>query len=264
MLTEFVKNTVVNFVKRVFTFGAIMAISMFPLASLYAQTSNIVVSNYNNPGDNGANYQNVYTVNGAGTKGFYFTPLIDYSLKTVRLGLYTTGIQNNAFLLCKNGSNFTKGEQDVSSLGINYPVGTNLITTNTAGTFMDFVFNTPFEISSGVIVYCLIDHGNVNGRFMNSTNNDGLNTMAITNYTTSASWSFDAFNLVYEFYDYIPAPAGPTFDLLGSTSPSDLINTVAGGVRDTGQASWPLLTLLGVPTSFVIGRYVIGFIKIAV
>lgn len=50
-------------------------------------------------------------------------------------------------------------------------------------------------------------------------------------------------------------------DFLGSTTPQDLLASVATGVQDTGASLWPLFVFLGVPLAFVIGRYVVSLIK---
>lgn len=53
-------------------------------------------------------------------------------------------------------------------------------------------------------------------------------------------------------------------DLMGSTSPAIIISSVTTGVQETGKATWPLLTFIGVPLSFIIGRGVIILIKTAI
>jgi len=50
-------------------------------------------------------------------------------------------------------------------------------------------------------------------------------------------------------------------DFLGTTTPADLLASVASGVQTTGQSLWPLFVFLGVPLAFVIGRYVVSMIK---
>jgi hypothetical protein len=53
-------------------------------------------------------------------------------------------------------------------------------------------------------------------------------------------------------------------DFLGSTTPSQVIASVTDGVQDTGVALWPLLVFVGIGLAFVIGRYLVGFIRSAV
>ncbi len=50
-------------------------------------------------------------------------------------------------------------------------------------------------------------------------------------------------------------------DFLGTTTPGDLIASVTTGVQDTGAALWPLFAFVGVGLAFVIGGYVISFIR---
>lgn len=53
-------------------------------------------------------------------------------------------------------------------------------------------------------------------------------------------------------------------DFLGSTTPGDVLASVTTGVQDTGEALWPLLVFVGIGLAFVIGRYLIGFIRSSV
>lgn len=50
-------------------------------------------------------------------------------------------------------------------------------------------------------------------------------------------------------------------DILGSTTPTSLIASVASGVGSTGHDIWPLLILAGVPLAFVIYKLVVGAVK---
>jgi hypothetical protein len=50
-------------------------------------------------------------------------------------------------------------------------------------------------------------------------------------------------------------------DFLGSTTPGDLMASVTNGVQDTGASLWPLFSFVGIGLAFVIGGYVISFIK---
>jgi len=50
-------------------------------------------------------------------------------------------------------------------------------------------------------------------------------------------------------------------NFLGSTTPGDLIASVTTGVQDTGTALWPLFGFVGISLAFVIGGYVISFIR---
>lgn len=50
-------------------------------------------------------------------------------------------------------------------------------------------------------------------------------------------------------------------DFLGTTTPSDLLASVATGVQTTGASLWPLIALVGIPLAFVIGSMVVSFIR---
>lgn len=50
-------------------------------------------------------------------------------------------------------------------------------------------------------------------------------------------------------------------DFLGSTTPAQLLASVTSGVQTTGQALWPLFGFVGISLAFVIGGYVVSFIK---
>jgi len=50
-------------------------------------------------------------------------------------------------------------------------------------------------------------------------------------------------------------------DFLGTTTPQDVVASVTSGVQDTGQALWPLLVFVGISLAFVIGGYLISFIR---
>lgn len=50
-------------------------------------------------------------------------------------------------------------------------------------------------------------------------------------------------------------------DFLGSTTPNDILASVTQGVQTTGEALWPLLVFAGVGVAFVIGGYVVSFIR---
>jgi len=57
----------------------------------------------------------------------------------------------------------------------------------------------------------------------------------------------------------------PTFDLMGSTTPASIISSVTTGVQDTTGSALPIaLPIVGVPIAFIIGRYVVRFISMAV
>jgi hypothetical protein len=53
-------------------------------------------------------------------------------------------------------------------------------------------------------------------------------------------------------------------DFLGSTTPASVIAAVTDGVQTTGEALWPFLVFVGVSLAFVVGRYLIGFIRASV
>jgi len=50
-------------------------------------------------------------------------------------------------------------------------------------------------------------------------------------------------------------------DFLGSTTPNDILASVTSGVQDTGTALWPLLVFVGIGLAFVIGGYLVSFIR---
>lgn len=50
-------------------------------------------------------------------------------------------------------------------------------------------------------------------------------------------------------------------DFLGTTTPGDLMASVATGVQDTGQSLWPLFAFVGISLAFVIGSKVVTFIR---
>jgi len=50
-------------------------------------------------------------------------------------------------------------------------------------------------------------------------------------------------------------------DFLGSTTPAELVASVAESVQTTGADIWPLLAFVGIPLAFVIGGYVVSLIK---
>lgn len=53
-------------------------------------------------------------------------------------------------------------------------------------------------------------------------------------------------------------------DFLGSTTPQSVIASVTDGVQTTGEALWPFLVFIGVSLAFVIGGYLISFIRASV
>lgn len=50
-------------------------------------------------------------------------------------------------------------------------------------------------------------------------------------------------------------------NFLGTTTPADLVASVTTGVQTTGQSLWPLFSFVGISLAFVIGGYVISFIR---
>lgn len=50
-------------------------------------------------------------------------------------------------------------------------------------------------------------------------------------------------------------------DFLGTTTPASLVASVTDGVQTTGAALWPFLAFVGIPIAFVIGRYLVSFIR---
>ena len=53
-------------------------------------------------------------------------------------------------------------------------------------------------------------------------------------------------------------------NFLGTTTPAELLASVASGVQTTGTSLWPLIVLVGIPLAFVVGGMVISFIRRAV
>lgn len=53
-------------------------------------------------------------------------------------------------------------------------------------------------------------------------------------------------------------------DFLGSTTPASLVASVTDGVQTTGGALWPFLVFAGIPMAFVIGRYLVSFVRSSV
>jgi hypothetical protein len=50
-------------------------------------------------------------------------------------------------------------------------------------------------------------------------------------------------------------------DFLGSTTPASVISSVTEGVQTTGEALWPFLIFVGVGLAFVVGGYLVSFIR---
>lgn len=50
-------------------------------------------------------------------------------------------------------------------------------------------------------------------------------------------------------------------NFLGTTTTGDLVASVTQGVQDTGAVLWPLLSFVGISLAFVIGKYIISFIR---
>ncbi len=50
-------------------------------------------------------------------------------------------------------------------------------------------------------------------------------------------------------------------DFLGTTTPQSIVASVTTGVQDTGEALWPFLVFVGVGLAFVIGGYLVSFIR---
>jgi hypothetical protein len=53
-------------------------------------------------------------------------------------------------------------------------------------------------------------------------------------------------------------------DFLGSTTPATVIASVQDGVVTTGDSLWPFLLFVGISLAFVIGKYLVSFIRHAV
>ncbi len=50
-------------------------------------------------------------------------------------------------------------------------------------------------------------------------------------------------------------------DFLGSTTPASLVASVTTGVQTTGESLWPLFGFVGISLAFVIGGFVVSFIR---
>jgi hypothetical protein len=50
-------------------------------------------------------------------------------------------------------------------------------------------------------------------------------------------------------------------NFLGSTTPADLLASVTTGVQTTGTDIWPLIVLVGIPLAFVVGTFIVSFIR---
>ena len=74
-----------------------------------------------------------------------------------------------------------------------------------------------------------------------------------------------AFSGILDHATYSPStlPAAPLGfpNILGSTSPGDLMASVSGGVQETGKSMWPLTVFLGIATAFIIAGLVVQNIK---
>lgn len=50
-------------------------------------------------------------------------------------------------------------------------------------------------------------------------------------------------------------------DFLGTTTANSIVANVTSGVQTTGEALWPFLIFVGVPMAFVIGGFLVSFIR---
>jgi hypothetical protein len=53
-------------------------------------------------------------------------------------------------------------------------------------------------------------------------------------------------------------------DFLGTTTPADVLASVTTGVQTTGLALWGFLVFIGIGLAFIIGGYLISFIRASV
>lgn len=53
-------------------------------------------------------------------------------------------------------------------------------------------------------------------------------------------------------------------EFLGTTTPADLLASVTTGVQTTGADIWPLIVLAGIPIAFVVGGFIVSFVRRAI
>jgi len=82
------------------------------------------------------------------------------------------------------------------------------------------------------------------------------------NFSSSGLMDDDSGNTIYFAFSFTEEEN--LFNFFGTTTPIQVFDTVAGGVRDTSNSLWPILTLLGIPTGFVIGGRVVSIIRLMV
>jgi len=111
----------------------------------------------------------------------------------------------------------------------------------------------PYELETGVVAP--LDIWEVSVMTLSAGNTD----WATECMYLLGDWSGVVFSLLE-----LPTTIEP-FDFLGDTFTSTVVSSVTGGVQSTTQPLIPIAgTMLGVPLAFVIGRRVIGLIRLMV
>ena len=100
--------------------------------------------------------------------------------------------------------------------------------------------------------------------FKHQGNNPATNFTWVEDANVHPKWwtgsSYASDKSIYALYGCVKRD----FEFFGCDASNLIYNSFTDGVKETASQNWPLLTFLGVPTSFIIGRYVIGLIKTAV
>lgn len=162
--------------------------------------------------------------------------------------------------LRKLATNYSSTRVQFRDNGVTY--NSNLVEFTTSGNKdATYVFPVPIDL--------VPDSGDRWFKFVNvSGGTVNIKGSFADTYGGGVCWRNYPFTLCtsnQDLYFIINGTLPVVFDILGSsTSPSQLMAYVTGGVQDTGSQNWPLLAFLGVPTSFIIGRWVVGFIRAAV
>lgn len=274
MILDFLNDIIYKFVKRLFSFIAItliIGVNFLPFIAFSASVDEYL-SNLQPTGQRF--FSDTLCQPEYNCLNFEFTPTHNYSVSAVYLPL----MQNTAetvpaneqliFEAYENGILIASYSQDINSL----PTGTwnTRFTYGCTGSsptpyysdkscFAQFDAQIDFDTANNYNFYVYYDYSL--GFFPPKVFAARYSTSAIGEMIVNGD------SVYYTFDLFIPPPPSNQpieIDILGSTSPSDIINSVTTGVTTTGQSSWPLLSLLGVPTSFIIGRYVVGFIRAGV
>ena len=278
MMLQFVKDMIYMFVNRkLFT---VVLIGSFAYNTAYADTINVQDSNFHLGGDNAGLYYTTGTdLND--TVGFRWDAPANMTISSIKLGLYSVTTAGPVILEYNQGgvfesyilpdtsvaSQLSEGGSLVATPSVQ--AGDCLITDINSPCLTEFVFDTPLNITSGQIYHFAIQSEGHVYRVPYAPNKSSslvrINS-GVNNFVDGLAWtgSDSANDVIFAFGEYFDPEPELTFDILGSTSPATIMANVTSGVQSTGGASWPLLGLIGVPTAFVIGRRVIGLIRLAV